>query len=779
MVAALAVLTPGSPAFLPGLLFPKATHEGKPASHWLAQLQSGPREARLAATLALGAIGADAAEAVPALAALLRDGDEEERAAAALTLLKMSPASAPAVPALAAALTDDGLGVRMNAATALARLGSAARAAIPALAVAIRDEANQTNLGRFHVTIQEQAAIALGRASAGSAEGVRPLTDILEGEHTEELRAAAARGLGEIGEQARVAIPLLTPLLAEPNPLLRESAENALRSLGADLKAHRAAAKSLAPRGGLPEEERAHIWKVENRGNELARHGFGPLARAIKEADAAALTAILAEGFSGTAPSGSPARQDRGFATVTRLRGGTSTPLGRAAFAARLLGIRKTFSSPPEVQFSLKALRPVERGKLDGAWEGVAQVRLSGEHRPGAPAEAIILFPFRLPALTREALSRPGWLAGADIAQLTEARATHRLFYEAAAKRGLRPERLHDNWTASWTAPMTGGVYVTDFDRDGVLDVLITDLKGCWLYRGKPGGGFEDVTAARGLPAEPAGHVAAWIDIDGDGWDDLILGGRVYRNEGGERFVDHTALCSLRIPPDAGGLVVADFDRDGRLDLYATRPGRPGGRSWLDPRTADPLGNRLFRNLGGWKFQDVTRAAGADGGRRSSFSAAVLDADDDGWPDLHVINEFGDGVLLVNNRDGTFRPTALAGRPADFGSMGVAAGDIDNDGRIDLYCANMFSKAGTRVLDALKPDAYRPAVMEKMRRFVAGSQLHLNRGGLKFDQAGERMGVAAVGWAYGACLADLDNDGWLDIYATAGFISRSRTEPDG
>ena len=86
-----------------------------------------------------------------------------------------------------------------------------------------------------------------------------------------------------------------------------------------------------------------------------------------------------------------------------------------------------------------------------------------------------------------------------------------------------------------------------------------------------------------------------------------------------------------------------------------------------------------------------------------------------------------------------------------------------------LVTANIFAE----------PDAYPPGVMEKMRRFVAGSQLHLNRGGLKFEQAGARLRVDAVGWAYGACLADLDSDGWLDLYATCGFASRSRSEPDG
>src|SRR5262249_6569641 len=170
---------------------------------------------------------------------------------------------------------------------------------------------------------------------------------------------------------------------------------------------------------------------------------------------------------------------------------------------------------------------------------------------------------------------------------------------------------------------------------------------------------------------------------------------------------------------------------------------------------------------------------GALGGHRSTFTAAWLDANNDGWPDLYVINEFGDGVLLVNNRDGTFSEHALADRPADFGTMGVAVGDVNNDGNIDIYCGNMYSKAGTRVIGNLAPDAYPPPVLERMRRFVAGSQLHLNRGGLKFEQAGQRMQVAAVGWAYGPCLADLDNDGWLDIYATAGFASRDRDKPDG
>jgi hypothetical protein len=136
-------------------------------------------------------------------------------------------------------------------------------------------------------------------------------------------------------------------------------------------------------------------------------------------------------------------------------------------------------------------------------------------------------------------------------------------------------------------------------------------------------------------------------------------------------------------------------------------------------------------------------------------------------------------VLLLNNQNGTFREQQLAPGPNDFGTMGVTCGDIDNDGNIDIYCANMYSKAGHRVIGNLKSDAYRSEIMATMRQFVAGSQLWRNKGNLHFEKLGQQCQVAAVGWAYGAALVDLNNDGWLDLCASAGFMSSSRDEPDG
>jgi hypothetical protein len=534
-------------------------------------------------------------------------------------------------------------------------------------------------------------------------------------------------------------------------------------------------------------DQREFLWQVEHHGLSLNRLGFRPLANALRDADRAALATLCTADFTGQVVARPrEVRLQTDAVQVARFEddGSPRRDLDRDQFVARLLEYRREFTKPPKVSINLMTLKPIVRSEMDGLWDGTCLLRMTGEKGAGQPAEVILNMQYRVARPVDHNFTPGGWLHASAITQAQVGQAVRFLFRDVTAARGIKAERFHDNWKQKDTGNVitnTGGVYVCDFDRDGILDVLITDIKRIALYKGLPNGTFKDVTSQVGLPVNgnpQSPTLAAFVDLDGDGWEDLILGHRVFRNIGGQKFEDYTSRATLALPHDATGLVLADYDGDGLVDFYVTRPGPAKAGSWLDGKSGDPAGNQLWHNLGNWRFENVTAASDTAGGSRSTFSAVWLDANNDGRPDLYVINEFGNGVLLVNNGDGTFHEQLLVEGPGDFGSMGVTAGDVDGDGNIDLYIGNMYSKAGTRVIGNLRPDTYAPAVMDTIRHFVLGSQLYRNRGN-RFEPVGRDWQVNAVGWAYGATLADFDNDGWLDLYATCGFVSQNRDDPDG
>jgi hypothetical protein len=581
-----------------------------------------------------------------------------------------------------------------------------------------------------------------------------------------------------------------------------------------------ARAKGKTPKPELDQAEREYLWQAEHHHLLLGRHGFGPLGNALSKADASKITSCLTPDFVGRVLNRPrvvrlPANQ---FAEVIREHDTGRQPirLKRDAFVTRLLGFRSYFSRPPKVKFGVKTFHPVRRKELTGTWHGTCLLRMWDEtckqcsvpsENTVPPVEVVLTLDFQVKQPSEENLARPGWLTSCSITQTFVARSRQPRFLlrEVARERGIKTKRFHDNWLSKEKIVITGGVYLCDYNRDGILDILVTDVNCYALYKGLPGGKFQDVTADMGLPESPISEgsthlMAAFVDIDGDGWEDLILGDRVYRNIKGKEFKDYTYKTNLRLPQNAGGIVAADYDCDGKVDLYVTVLGKGTAGSWLDGKSDSEQGNQLWHNLGNWQFEDVTARSGTSGGQRSTFSALWFDANNDGWPDLYVINEFGDGVLYLNRKDGTFREHFLTKEPCDFGSMGVTCGDIDNDGNIDLYIGNMYSKAGMRVFSNLRPDAYPKEIMAKMRRFVVGSQLHRNLGvergartedrsalraprsalrAPRFEQLGETYQVHDIGWSYGAALIDLDNDGWLDLFATCGFMSKSRKEQDG
>jgi hypothetical protein len=531
----------------------------------------------------------------------------------------------------------------------------------------------------------------------------------------------------------------------------------------------------------LSKEQREYLWQVEHHGLILGRLGFPRIAQALKNDDPRAFLALCADGFEGEV-LGQP-REVRFEHDATRIlrqqdSGRPAVRLNREGLAKLLFEDRRRFSKAPTVKLALMGLAPVDTKDLDGVWQGTCQLRIGGEMGPGRPGEVVLYLRYRLSRPTEEVLRSDAWLRACAITQRQVAEAPRFLMREVAAERGIGVNRFHDNWKSPETTQIvTGGINLCDFNRDGCLDLLITDIEANVLYQGRPDGTLTDVTTQVRLPQIPRLINATFADLDGDGWEDLILGSLLLRNQEGRSFAPAPAT-TLSVRPEAS-VVVADYDRDGKLDLYVTTLGLTKAASWIRGEGGGQVRNRLWKNQGNWEFTDVTESSGASGGNRSTFTAVWLDANEDGWPDLYVINEFGNGVLLVNHRDGTFQQRPIAPEPGDFGSMGVTAGDFDNDGHVDIYVANMYSKAGNRVMANVWPGSYPEPMLARLRSFTRGSQLHHNRGGLKFERLGQELQVADVGWAYGPAMADLNNDGWLDIYATCGFISRSRDDPDG
>ncbi len=230
---------------------------------------------------------------------------------------------------------------------------------------------------------------------------------------------------------------------------------------------------------------------------------------------------------------------------------------------------------------------------------------------------------------------------------------------------------------------------------------------------------------------------------------------------------------------------VADFDCDGYPDLYVlyqfAGDGVAGSLPWVGDDSSGS-NNVLWRNRGDGTFEDVTTKANAGGGKKNSFAATWLFADDDHFPDLYVANDFGTNNLLRNRGDGTFEEIAKKIGVADFAtSMGVASGDLDNDGSPEIYVANMYSKMGRRIIGQVDESDYSPGVYDQIKGACAGNRLYRRGFGNpgKFSEYSEEWGINDIGWAYAPAMADFDNDGQLDLHATTGFLSFERGKPDG
>jgi len=348
-----------------------------------------------------------------------------------------------------------------------------------------------------------------------------------------------------------------------------------------------------------------------------------------------------------------------------------------------------------------------------------------------------------------------------------------------------------------WDVLGNPGITVGDVNGDGLDDLYLCQERGLpnRLFLQNADGSLRDVSESAGVNWLEDSRSALLVDLDNDGNQDLavaVVGGVVLaQGDGQGRFAVRQVLD---VSDDVMSLCAVDYNRDGRLDLYATayyqdrlnddseRAAIAASGSSLVFYDADTGGaNSLLRNEIGeqsaWKFTDVTGQLGLDvNNSHYSLAAAWEDFDNDGDQDLYVGNDYGQNNLYRND-DGQFTDVAASAGVEDhaFG-MSVSWGDFDRDGWMDLYVANMFSAAGNRITYQadFKPDV-KPGVKSRFQHLARGNSLFRNRGDGTFGDLSRAAHVTMGRWAWSSNFVDLNNDGWQDLVVANGFITAEDT----
>jgi tetratricopeptide (TPR) repeat protein len=328
------------------------------------------------------------------------------------------------------------------------------------------------------------------------------------------------------------------------------------------------------------------------------------------------------------------------------------------------------------------------------------------------------------------------------------------------------------------------GIAVGDIDGDGRDEIYICQPGGLSnrLYRNRGDGVLEDITDYAGVGVLDASSSALFADFRNSGLQDLVVlrpdGPLFFVNRGGSRFAHQPGAFRFRTTPQGSftGMAAADYDRDGRVDLYLCTYSffRDGSQyrypsPYYDAQNGPP--NFLFHNQldsdGGGMFLDVTDSVGlGQNNNRFSFAPAWCDYNEDGWPDLFVANDFG-RKNLYKNEGGRFRDVAAEAGVEDIGDgMSAAWFDYDGDGRPDLYVSNMWSDAGQRIVSQRQ---LQPAAVWK--RHAKGNSLYRNKGDGTFEETGAAEGVEMGRWAWSSDGIDFDNDGVPEIFIATGMLT--------
>ena len=346
-------------------------------------------------------------------------------------------------------------------------------------------------------------------------------------------------------------------------------------------------------------------------------------------------------------------------------------------------------------------------------------------------------------------------------------------FVDVTADSGIRFRHVSSDWISHFRryGPLAptysgGGVAAADLGGDGWPDLIYCGGEGCGVFRNRHDGTFEDVTTASGLRVPGEARMPLPADFDNDGDQDVFITyardtNRLFENLGDGRFRDITERSGVRRDGDISGPAVAfDYDNDGLLDLYVGNFGNylEGESPWgaLDNRNGMP--NRLYRNTGGLKFEDVTERSGSgDTGWSQALSHVDYDGDGDG--DLYIANDFGTNELLVNQGDGTFKPMGEATASNDpHHGMNVSFTDLNRDTFADIFVTNIWGWVPT----AREPGEYNTFLLSD-----PGTD-----GQLRYERTTHHIpGLLEhdTGWSWAGLFFDAENDGDDDLFLLNGL----------
>lgn len=341
------------------------------------------------------------------------------------------------------------------------------------------------------------------------------------------------------------------------------------------------------------------------------------------------------------------------------------------------------------------------------------------------------------------------------------------------------------------------GVGVVDVNNDGLQDLYFAgNLVPDKLYLNKGNFQFEDISGSAGIKPDGGWSSSVLVaDINKDGYQDiyvtrelyddkpLLRANKLYINNKNNTFTERAKEYGLADTARTRSATFIDYDQDGDLDLLLlNQPPNPGDYSSFhgSDLSLPEYGIRLMQNDDKGHFMDVTESAGL---KRTGFpnSVTASDLNGDGYTDLYISNDFWIGDwMFINQGDGTFKDKIHENvRHTSFSGMGVDAADINNDGMLDMIEVDMVAEDNYRLkanMSGMNPDAFWKVVADGGGHQYMFNMLHLNRGDAEFSDIAQLAGVANTDWSWSSLFADLDNDGWKDLYITNGLMRDIRNK---